>query len=79
MNGVEKLRKFVLSLPVYLYVHSGKLTKICLMPKISIILKCCNVGKYTGGYFKTSLLEYLVFLGNKFRFICFINEKHNLI
>lgn len=49
------------------------------MAKISITLKYGNVGKYTGVYFKTLLLEYLVFLGNKFRFICFINELHNLI
>lgn len=65
MDGLERLKKSVLSLAIYLYVHSVKLMKIRLIGKISITLKYGNVGKYTGVYFKTLLLEFISYLFRK--------------
>lgn len=80
MDEVKIHRESVLSLAIYLYAHSVKLMKKRLMAKISITLKYCNIGKYTRVYLKHYYWNpYLVFSGNKFRFICFINEKPNSI
>lgn len=59
MGGVERFRKFALSLVIYLYVYSVKLMKIFSMVKIFIILKYCNIGKYIRVYFKILLLEFV--------------------
>lgn len=78
MGRFERLRKSALSLGTYLYEHSVKLMKIHGWPRFLLLWNTVMVS--TQECFKTLLLESISCLsGNKFRFICFINEKPNSI